>query len=126
MRTVLVDEDRDKASGGCKVARRWRYLVMAVVAASVGLVHGHCTAGSTDSEGLTADGLVPFLNLGGYAPGTSPQRNFNPFSPNKAVTGYTFETLYQVDGTAAPSTRGSPPSTSGTAPRSSRSPCATA
>ncbi len=77
------------------MARRWRYLVM-VVAASVGLSTA-CTAGSTDSEGLTADGLVPFLNLGGYAPGTSPQRNFNPFSPNRAVTGYTFETLYQVE-----------------------------
>jgi peptide/nickel transport system substrate-binding protein len=67
-----------------------------MVAASVGLTTA-CTAGSADSEGLTADGLVPFLNLGGYAPGTSPQRNFNPFSPNKAVVGYTFETLYQVD-----------------------------
>jgi peptide/nickel transport system substrate-binding protein len=79
------------------VARPWRYLVMAVVAA-VGLSTASCAAGPTDSEGLTADGLVPFINLGDYAPGAQPQRNFNPFSPNKAVVGYTFETLYQVDG----------------------------
>jgi ABC-type transport system substrate-binding protein len=77
------------------VARRWRTLVV-LIAASVGLTTA-CTAGSADSEGLTKDGLVPYLNLGGYAPGTSPQRNFNPFSPNKAVIGYTFETLYQVE-----------------------------
>ncbi len=79
------------------MARPWRYLVMAVVAA-VGLSTASCAAGPTDSEGLTADGLVPFINLGDYAPGAQPQRNFNPFSPNKAVVGYTFETLYQVDG----------------------------
>ena len=77
------------------MARRWRTLVV-MVAVSAGLTAA-CTAGSADSEGLTSDGLVPFINLGGYAPGTSPQRNFNPFSPNKAVVGYTFETLYQVD-----------------------------
>jgi peptide/nickel transport system substrate-binding protein len=72
-----------------------RYLVV-TVAAAVGLTTA-CTAGSGESEALTEDGLTPFLNLGGYAPGTSPQRNFNPFSPNKAVIGYTFETLYQVE-----------------------------
>jgi len=78
------------------VARRWRTLVV-LVAASVGLTTA-CTAGSADSEGLTKDGLVPYLNLGGYAPGASPQRNFNPFLLTKrAVVGYTFETLYQVD-----------------------------
>ena len=77
------------------MARRWRYLVVTITAA-VGLTTA-CSAGGAEPEGLTADGLVPFLNLGGYAPGTSPQRNFNPFSPNKAVIGYTFETLYQVD-----------------------------
>jgi peptide/nickel transport system substrate-binding protein len=77
------------------VARRWRYLAV-MIAASVGLTTA-CSAGSADSEGVTKDGLVPFLNLGGYAPGTSPQRNFNPFAANKAVVGYTFETLYQVD-----------------------------
>jgi peptide/nickel transport system substrate-binding protein len=68
------------------------------VAAAVGMGTASCSAGSTDAEGLTADGLVPFINLGDYAPGASPQRNFNPFSPNKAVVGFTFETLYQVNG----------------------------
>ncbi len=79
------------------MARRWRLLV-AVMAAAVGVGTAACSAGSTEAEGLTADGLVPFINLGDYAPGASPQRNFNPFSPNKAVVGFTFETLYQVDG----------------------------
>jgi ABC-type transport system substrate-binding protein len=95
----LVDGDRDKASGRCKVARRWRYLAVTIAvttAAALGLSTG-CSAGSAEPEGLTADGLVPFLNYGGYAPGTSPQRNFNPFSPNRAVINFTFETLYQVD-----------------------------
>jgi peptide/nickel transport system substrate-binding protein len=78
------------------VARRWRTLVV-LIAASVGLTTA-CTAGSADSEGLTKDGLVPYLNLGGYAPGASPQRNFNPYLLTKrAVVGYTYETLFQVD-----------------------------
>jgi len=92
---VLVDEGLDKAIGRCRVARRWRILAV-TIAAAVGLTTA-CSAGSAEDEGLTKDGLIPFINLGGYAPGTSPQRNFNPFSANKAVVGYTFETLYQVD-----------------------------
>jgi peptide/nickel transport system substrate-binding protein len=68
------------------------------VAAAVGMGTAACSAGGADSEAVTADGIVPFINLGDYAPGASPQRNFNPFSPNKAVVGFTFETLYQVDG----------------------------
>src|SRR5690349_9857351 len=75
--------------GRCKVARRWRLLVVAM-AAAVGMGSVACSAGPTEAEGLTADGLVPFINMGDYAPGASPQRNFNPFSPNKAVVGYTF------------------------------------
>src|SRR3990170_8980985 len=86
---------RTRRSRRCRVARRWRLLVVAM-AAAVGMGSGACSAGSTEAEGLTADVLVPFINMGDYAPGASPQRNFNPFSPNKAVVGYTFETLYQV------------------------------
>jgi peptide/nickel transport system substrate-binding protein len=78
------------------VARRWRYLTV-LVGLAVGLTTA-CSAGSAKPEGLTADGLTPFINMGGYAPGTNPQRNFNPFAlSTKAVTGFTFEPLYVVD-----------------------------
>lgn len=75
--------------------RRRRHAAVAT-AVALGLITTGCAAISDDQAGsvLTSGGLVSHLDAGGFGTGAAPQRNFNPFSPNKDITGYTYEPLY--------------------------------
>lgn len=77
--------------------KAWRQRCAAMATAlALGLVMSGCNPDSTGSDGsaLTPDGLVSHIDAGSFGNGTDPQRNFNPFSPNKDATDYTYEPLY--------------------------------
>ncbi|WP_020576006.1 ABC transporter substrate-binding protein [Actinopolymorpha alba] len=60
-----------------------------------------CQSGSPTEEGNKgtpkAQGMVSQLNMGDFGGGNAPQRNFNPFSPTRLVTDFTFEPLFVVN-----------------------------
>ncbi len=77
--------------------RRWRFAAM-TAALTLGLMTAGCSPDDTGggSDALTPDGLVQHIDAGSFGSGAAPQRDFNPFSPTRDITGYTYEPLYEV------------------------------
>jgi peptide/nickel transport system substrate-binding protein len=57
----------------------------------------HALAGSVQHSKNSATSMVARLVFGGFGGGSNPQRNFNPYSPNQILTGYTFEPLFALN-----------------------------
>lgn len=78
-----------------RTSKRIGALALVMAAA---LVVPACSAGGQAKAPAAADGMIAQLNYGGFGGGSNPQRNFNPFSPNKLDSGYMFEPLMVING----------------------------
>jgi peptide/nickel transport system substrate-binding protein len=74
---------------------------MAVACATIaGLALAGCTPGArSDTDAPTADGMIPYVQLGDFGGGSSPQVNYNPFSANRLGPMWAiYDTLMTVNG----------------------------
>ncbi|ACQ81642.1 extracellular solute-binding protein family 5 [Beutenbergia cavernae DSM 12333] len=81
-------------------ARRWgrRAIAAMTVAAVVGLAA--CTGTEGQDDATTAEeGMVPYLNFGGFGGGANPQANYNPYTPTTRLSAvdYVYETLFVIN-----------------------------
>jgi peptide/nickel transport system substrate-binding protein len=72
-------------------------LVFVAAAAAACGGNGDGGGGSGSSGGGAAGGMVQRLNMGDFGGGNAPQRNFNPYSPTRLTSDFTFEPLFMIN-----------------------------
>ncbi|GAA3732286.1 ABC transporter substrate-binding protein [Plantactinospora mayteni] len=74
-------------------------LRITALALAVALAAAGCTGTEQQGSTTTADGMVDYLDYGGFGGGSNPQANYNPYLPATALgaVGYLFEPLMVFD-----------------------------